>query len=103
MSTKTIVMSAEDHRLMTRYGGLRGLHSAYSDDYTNQIVRGVTEDDATAADRMIEAAINEMRLDLDAFADLSLSSRIALHSAVVWLEQLPSTANLWRVATKEQA
>lgn len=101
--TKTLVLPVDDCRLLHRYGALSGNRAPYSDDYTNQIVHDVTERDAIEADRMIAKAITEMRLDLDAFVDLSHSSRIALHSAIVWLEQLPSIVDHWCIAPKENA
>lgn len=101
--TKTLVIPVDDLLLLNRYGALSGHYAPYSADYDNQIVHDVTEDDAVAADRLVATAVREMRLDLDAFVELSHSSRIALHAAVVWLEQLPSVVDHWRVAPKEAA
>lgn len=104
MTVKTIVLSVENFRLLNRYGALSTHRSDYSCDYSNMIVHDVTENDAVAADRRVAEALADMRLDLDShFVDLSHTSRIALHSAVVWLEQVPSIFDLWQVTPKENA
>lgn len=103
MTVKTIVLSVENFRLLNRYGALSAHRSDYSGDYSNRIVHDVTENDAVAADRRVAEALADMRLDLDAFVDLSHSSRIALHAAVVWLEQVPSIFDRWQITPKENA